>query len=94
MKNTFQRIYEAVKLIPAGCVASYGQVAESAGNRRLARVVGHALHSNPEPGIIPCHRVVGQSGSLTGYAGGIDKKLQLLALENVDLSRFHIPKSS
>ena len=85
MKNTFQRIYEAVKLIPLGCVASYGQVAESAGNRRLARVVGYALHSNPDPGIIPCHRVVMKDGSVSSaFAfGGANRQVELLQSEGI-----------
>ena len=53
-----KRIYEAVKMIPEGRVATYGQVAEMAGDRKMARAVGNALHKNPEPGVIPCHRVV------------------------------------
>ena len=65
MKNTFERIYEAVRLIPAGSVATYGQVAEAAGNRRLARVVGYALHVNPDPATIPCHRVVNRFGEVS-----------------------------
>ena len=63
--TTFERIYEAVKLIPEGSVATSGQVAEAAGNRRLARVVGYALHANPQPGIIPCHRVVKKDGAVS-----------------------------
>ena len=64
-----KRIYEVVRQIPRGCVASYGQVAFLAGNPRGARGVGFAMHRSPEPGGIPCHRVVGSGGSLTGYAG-------------------------
>lgn len=56
--NTFEKIYEVVKTIPEGKVATYGQVAVLAGDPRWARVVGYAMHVNPEPGIIPCHRVV------------------------------------
>ena len=55
--NTFERIYEIVKQIPGGKVATYGQIASLAGNPRLARVVGYALHVNPEPDEIPCFRV-------------------------------------
>ena len=80
--TVFERVYEAVKQIPEGSVASYGQVAEAIGNRRLSRVVGYALHVNPQPGVIPCHRVVGADGSLTGYAGGLFRKTFLLELEN------------
>ena len=81
MTEFTRRIYEVVKQIPKGCVASYGQVAQLAGNPRGARGVGFALHRNPEPGVIPCHRVLGYDGKLTGYAGGLDIKERLLALE-------------
>ena len=57
MKTTFELIYDVVRKIPRGCVATYGQVAALAGNPRWSRVVGYALHVNPEPGVIPCHRV-------------------------------------
>ena len=89
----FERVYEVVEQIPEGMVATYGQVALLAGRPRSARYVGYALHSNPRPGQIPCHRVVGSNGSLTGYAGGIRKKLALLELEHIDVSRFTIPSS-
>ena len=88
----FERVYEVVEQIPEGMVATYGQVALLAGRPRSARYVGYALHSNPRPGEIPCHRVVGSNGSLTGYAGGIDKKIALLKLEKTDMSRFFVPK--
>lgn len=83
--NTFERIYEAVKLIPEGSVATYGQVAEAAGNRRLARVVGYALHVNPEPGVIPCHRVVKKDGEVSSaFAfGGANRQVELLQAEGV-----------
>ena len=90
--STFDLVYEAVRRIPEGFVASYGQIAEAVGNRRLSRVVGYALHVNPEPGVIPCHRVVGSNGSLTGYGGGIMRKKALLELEGIDTSQFTIPK--
>ena len=77
----FEEIYNAVKQIPLGKVATYGQIAAMIGHPRASRVVGYALHVNPEPGIIPCHRVVGANGSLTGYAGGLDIKKFLLELE-------------
>ena len=60
--TTFDKVYAAVRLIPRGSVATYGQIAEAIGNKRLARVVGYALHVNPEPGVIPCHRVVKRDG--------------------------------
>ena len=80
-----ERIYEAVKLIPYGRVMSYGQVARLAGNPRGARAVGFALHRNPQPGVIPCHRVVFRDGSLApGFAfGGPDEQRRLLEAEGV-----------
>ena len=69
MTEFTKRIYEVVKDIPRGKVMSYGQVARLAGNPRGARGVGFALHRNPEPGVIPCHRVVFRDGSVTdGFA--------------------------
>lgn len=83
--NTFEKIYSVVRKIPAGKVASYGQVALMAGNPRWARVVGYALHSNPLPGEIPCHRVVFSDGSLSkGFAfGGEGVQRALLEGEGV-----------
>lgn len=80
-----KRIYEAVKRIPMGSVATYMQVAKMAGNAKMARAVGNALHKNPMPGIIPCHRVVDSKGYLAGaFAfGGIEKQAELLERENV-----------
>ena len=80
-----ERIYEAVKLIPCGRVMSYGQVARLAGNPRGARAVGFALHRNPQPGVIPCHRVVFRDGSLApGFAfGGPDEQRRLLESEGI-----------
>ena len=98
--NTFEKIYEVVKSIPKGKVATYGQVALLAGNPRWARVVGYALHVNPEPGIIPCHRVVNREGKVApGFAfGGEGVQRQLLQTEGVvfesdgriDLSKYSI----
>ena len=62
MKTTFELIYDVVRKIPRGCVATYGQIATLAGNPRWSCVVGYALHVNPEPGVIPCHRVVNAAG--------------------------------
>ncbi|MBP3697415.1 MAG: MGMT family protein [Clostridia bacterium] len=96
--NTFERIYEVVKSIPKGKVATYGLVALLAGNPRLARVVGYALHVNPQPGVIPCHRVVTKNGEVSkSFAfGGENMQRTLLAEEGVefledgrvDMSRF------
>ena len=79
--NFFDSVYEAVRRIPRGKVATYGQIARLCGEPRASRAVGYALHVNPRPGVIPCHRVVGANGSLTGYAGGLDRKIRLLELE-------------
>lgn len=83
--NTFEKIYEVVKRIPKGKVATYGQVAAMAGNRRWSRVVGYALHSNPSPETIPCFRVVTRFGELSSaFAfGGINVQRALLEEENV-----------
>lgn len=80
-----RRIYEAVKKIPMGKVATYGQVAEMAGDKKMARAVGNALHKNPEPGIIPCHRVVNAKGRLANeFAfGGAGVQAKLLEDEGV-----------
>lgn len=98
--NTFEKIYEVVKSIPEGKVATYGQVALLAGNPRWARVVGYALHVNPEPGIIPCHRVVNREGKVApSFAfGGEGVQRQLLESEGIvfetdgriDLEKFSI----
>ena len=61
-----KRIYEAVKRIPKGCVATYGQVAAMSGDKKMARAVGNALHKNPDPEHIPCYRVVNSKGELAG----------------------------
>lgn len=82
-----KRIYEAVKRIPKGRVATYGQVAAMAGNERMSRAVGNALHKNPTPGIVPCHRVVDARGRLAGgFAfGGMEAQASLLAREGVEV---------
>ncbi len=79
------RIYEAVKGIPYGHVATYAQVAEAAGDRRMARAVGNALHKNPDPDNIPCYRVVNAKGELAGeFAfGGPGKQAELLEAEGI-----------
>ena len=83
--NTFEKIYEVVRSIPKGKVATYGQVAFLAGNPRWARVVGYALHNNPEPGEIPCHRVVNRDGRVApGFAfGGPGIQRAMLEAEGV-----------
>ena len=83
-----KRIYEAVKKIPLGRVATYAQVAAMAGNEKMARAVGNALHKNPEPGVIPCHRVVDAKGHLAGeFAfGGAGVQAALLEKEGIVVS--------
>ncbi|MBT1172076.1 MGMT family protein [Bifidobacterium sp. MA2] len=80
-----ERVYGVVRRIPRGRVATYGQVAALAGAPRAARFVGFALHANPEPGVIPCHRVVFRDGSMApGFAfGGPERQRALLEAEGV-----------
>lgn len=98
MKTTEFRkaVWEIMLTIPYGKTMTYGQIArriaEQKGIKQMsAQAVGGAVGHNPISLIIPCHRVVGTNGSLTGYAGGIDKKVKLLIMENVDMSEFFIP---
>lgn len=91
--TTFEKVYEAVKLIPRGSVATYGQIAAAVGNRHLSRVVGYALHVNPQPGIIPCHRVVKRDGEVSSaFAfGGANRQVELLKAEGVEfLDESHV----
>jgi methylated-DNA-[protein]-cysteine S-methyltransferase len=71
----------ATSRVPYGAVSTYGEIARAIGSPKAARAVGRALGANPIPVVIPCHRVIGASGALTGYAGGIDRKVALLTLE-------------
>ena len=96
-KTVFERIYDIVRLIPEGKVATYGQIAALAGNPRWARVVGYALHENPEPDSIPCYRVVNREGAVSKAFsfGGENMQIALLRKEGVmvengkvDLSRY------
>jgi O-6-methylguanine DNA methyltransferase len=96
-----KRIYEAVKKIPKGKVATYGQVAELAGDKKMARAVGNALHRNPDPDSIPCYRVVNARGELSGeFAfGGAGAQAKLLEADGievvdgkVDLERYGMDK--
>lgn len=83
--NPTKRIYEVVKKIPKGKVATYGQVAELAGDKRMARAVGNALHKNPDPDNIPCFRVVNAKGELAGeFAfGGAGEQAKLLEADGI-----------
>ncbi|MCR4611620.1 MAG: methylated-DNA--[protein]-cysteine S-methyltransferase [Lachnospiraceae bacterium] len=82
-----KRIYEAVQKIPYGHVATYGQVAEMAGDKKMARAVGNALHKNPDPNNVPCFRVVNSKGELAGeFAfGGPGKQAKLLEKEGIEV---------
>ena len=83
---TFEQIYAVVGRIPRGKVASYGQVASLAGNPRMSRVVGYALHVNPDPEHIPCYRVVNRFGEVSSaFAfGGGNIQRELLAADGVE----------
>lgn len=86
--NSYERIYAVVRKIPRGRVATYGQIAKLAGNPRWARVVGYALHVNPDPEGIPCFRVVNRLGETSpAFAfGGEDRQRQLLEAEGVEFT--------
>ncbi len=81
----FEQVYEVLKQVPPGKVTTYGTIARLCGRPRCSRAVGYALHVNPQPGVIPCHRVVNRFGYLSGgFAfGGIDVQKQLLEQEHV-----------
>ena len=83
------RVYEAVKKIPSGHVATYGQIALLAGDKNMARAVGNALHNNPDPDSIPCFRVVNAKGQLSGrFAfGGAEVQASLLRSDGVEVNR-------
>lgn len=92
-----QEVWQILCDIPYGEVITYGDIAKKIAaknnkSRMSAQAVGGAVGHNPISIIIPCHRVVGASGSLTGYAGGITTKIKLLELEGVDMSKFFVPK--
>ncbi len=92
-----QSVWEILLQIPYGQTVTYGEIARQLADKQgiakmSAQAVGGAVGHNEISVIIPCHRVVGTSGSLTGYAGGVDKKAALLKLERADMSNFFIPK--
>ena len=78
-----QSVWQALLALPLGTTASYGQISSRIGKPTAVRAVGAAVGRNPVSIIVPCHRVIGASGSLTGYAGGLDRKIALLTLEGV-----------
>jgi methylated-DNA-[protein]-cysteine S-methyltransferase len=85
-----ERVWQELRKIPFGQTASYGEIAERIGNRKASRAIGMANGKNPIPIIVPCHRVIGKDGSLTGFGGGLDLKKQLLKLENVVSPAFNM----
>lgn len=86
----FQRtVWRALETIPHGETISYKQLAQKINNPKACRAVGLANGRNPIPIIIPCHRVIGTDGSLTGFGGGLKRKQQLLDLENPQFQLFH-----
>lgn len=86
--NAFQRkVWALLLLIPYGQTRTYGQLAQALGDPGLARAVGTANGQNPLSIIVPCHRVVGSTGKLTGYAGGLERKAFLLDMETSDADR-------
>lgn len=92
-----KKVWGILCTIPYGKTMTYGQIAaqlaaEQGAAHMSAQAVGGAVGHNSLSIIVPCHRVVGANGSLTGYAGGIDRKIELLTLEGVDMSRFFVPK--
>ena len=80
-----RRVLAELARVPYGRTTTYARLAERADRPRAARAVGTVMHNNPIPIVLPCHRVVGSSGSLVGYAGGLDRKEALLKLEGATL---------
>ena len=92
-----QEVWALLRQIPYGETTTYRALAEAVARKRglrrmSAQAVGGAVGHNPISIIVPCHRVVGSDGSLTGYAGGLERKVQLLRVEGVDMSRLYVPK--
>lgn len=96
--NEFRKnVWKILCEIPYGKTITYGEIARKVAknmNKKTmsAQAVGGAVGNNPISIIIPCHRVVGKNGNLTGYSGGIDKKIQLLNIENVNIENLYVPK--
>ncbi|MBE5661001.1 methylated-DNA--[protein]-cysteine S-methyltransferase [Staphylococcus sp. SS21] len=94
-----QRVWHELRQIPYGSLTTYGEIAKKVGEalnkpKMSAQAVGGAVGSNPLSIIVPCHRVVGKTGSLTGFGGTINNKIKLLELENIDMSELYVPKHS
>ncbi|EOB8409410.1 methylated-DNA--[protein]-cysteine S-methyltransferase [Staphylococcus aureus] len=94
-----QCVWNELRQVPYGTLTTYGAIAKKVGKvldkpKMSAQAVGGAVGSNPLSIIVPCHRVVGKTGSLTGFGGTINNKIKLLELENIDMSKLYIPKHS
>lgn len=88
--TAFQKtVWEALLKIPYGETRSYSEIAELTGNPKAVRAVGMANHRNPLVILVPCHRVIGKNGSMTGYAGGLERKEMLLRLEKAHRDQKH-----
>lgn len=81
-----QKVWALTSRIPKGKVATYADLARQLGSTAY-RAVGQAMHHNPYAPTVPCHRVVGSDGKLTGYAGGLDKKIEMLKREGIEITR-------
>ena len=88
MDTFFEAVYRLVREIPHGRVTPYGEIARALGRPHVSRAVGYALHANPEPGVIPCHRVLNRFGKTApAFAfGGADRQAELLRAEGVEVS--------
>lgn len=87
------KVWNILKTIPYGQTITYGKIAKKINPNMSSRAVGRANAYNPIPIIIPCHRVVGTNNNLTGYSGGLDIKIKLLQLENIDITKYKLPKT-
>lgn len=88
-----KKVWNELLNIEYGETSTYGQIARSIGNPKASRGVGGAVGKNPIPVIIPCHRVIGSDDSLTGFSGGIDKKIKLLEIEGLQIPKNKVMKT-
>ena len=86
-------VFQITQKIPIGKISTYGQIARVMGNIKYARAVGNALHKNPYPIIIPCHRVIKSNGEIGGFAKGVDIKIEILNNEKVKVLNYKIKLS-
>ena len=86
------KVWRELEKVPYGETTTYKKLAEAIGRPGAYHAVGGAVGANPLSIVVPCHRVIGTDGSLTGYAGGVDKKIKLLELERADMKSFFVPK--